>query len=128
MQAKLICNWSLGALLAACSFCLSAAPPDSSNIQYLRPADLSNPPSMMPGSAHGHVRQRLEYGQGYRYGHRVNGPLGDITIWSASPNQPHDTRIMRPNTVQRPRTTTVTGPQLQYKQDYGKSSKPGYGD
>ena len=117
----------LGMVTAALSLSVYAEPPDTSNIEYLRPSDLNKSPSLVPGSAHDHVRQRLDYGQGYRYGHSVNGPNGNIIIWSAAPNQSHDTHIMSPGTVQRSRTTSVTGPRLEYKPEYGKSSKPGYG-
>jgi len=127
MKALRILTWASAAVLLAWSVCSSASQPVST-IEYLRPADLNKPPSLMPGSPHGHVRQRLEYGQGYRYGHIVNGPLGDIIIWSPTPNQIHDAQIMGSPQQVRPHTSRITGPQLQYKPEYGKTTKPGYGD
>ena len=111
---------------AALSLSVSAAQPPNSNIEYLRPADLNRTPSQIPGSPHGHVRQRLGYGKGYRYGHSVNGPMGDIIIWSASPNRAHgSTSVMRSGNRGRPGSSNAFGPKLQYKPQYGKTSKPG---
>ena len=107
---------------------LTAAQPPNSGIQYLHPADLSKASSFMPGSAHGHVRQKLGYGKGYRYGHGVNSSLGDIVIWSATPNHAHGARIMNPGIQPRARTAGAMAPKLQYKPAYGKTTKPGYGD
>jgi hypothetical protein len=128
MKSKL--KWMLiaGCAAMALSSSLSAAQPPNSNIQYVRPADLSKASSFMPGSAHGHVRQKLEYGKGYRYGHGVNSPLGDIIIWSPAPNHTHGAQIMNPATQQRARAANPTGSKLQYKPAYGKTAKPGYGD
>jgi hypothetical protein len=129
MQSNTALVWALGIVATGLSLSLSAAQPANSDIEFLRPSDLSKSPSQVPGSAHGHVRQRLEYGKGYRYGHSVNGPLGDIIIWSAAPNKSHDSmQIMQPGIQQRPRTMTVTVPQLQFKPGYGKTSNPDYGD
>jgi hypothetical protein len=120
---------TLGIVASGLSLSLSAAQPANSDIEFLRPSDLNKSPSHVPGSAHGHVRQRLEYGKGYRYGHIVNGPLGDIIIWSSAPNRSHEsTQIMQPVIQQRARTRTVTGPQLQFKPEYGETSNPDYGD
>ena len=47
-------------------------------------------PEYIPGGAHGHYRQQLPYGNGYRYGHGVNGPMGDIIIWSADPTRGYE--------------------------------------
>ncbi len=128
MKSNMTPVLALGVVITFSSLSLFAAQPVNSDIEYLRPSDLNKAPSLAPGSAHGHVRQRLEYGKGYRYGHSVNSPLGDITIWSAAPNKSHDPQIMQPGTQQRPRTTTVAGPQLQFKPGYGKTSNPDYGD
>jgi hypothetical protein len=114
----------------ALSSSLFAAQPgnSNSNIEYLRPADLGKKSSFVPGSAHGHVRQRLGYGKGYRYGHGVNSALGDIIIWSPTPNRSHEMQIMRPRTQQRARPAKLMGPRLQYKPAYGKTSNSGYGN
>jgi len=128
MNSKLSFSMVLGLAAALTSLSVPAAQPPNSNIEYLRPSDLNKTPSLMPGSAHGHVRQRLEYGQGYRYGHVVNGPMGDIIIWSASPNRINDAQIMTPRKFSRRHTPRVTGPRLQYKPAYGKATKRGYGD
>ena len=121
--------WTLGCVLLFWSLCAFAIQP-ASKIEFLRPSDLNrNQPSTMPGSAHGHVRQRLEYGKGYRYGHAVNGPLGDIIIWSPNADGIHDTQILQPKKIApRYRTTPITGPQVRYKPEYGKTSKRSYGD
>ena len=118
---------ALASMTMVLSLSAAAGQPPNSTIQYLNPADLGKTPSHVPGSAHGHVRQPLGYGQGYRYGHSVNGPLGDIIIWSAAPNHSHGSRIMKPRKQPHTRAPTVTGHQLQYKPEYGKTSKPGYG-
>jgi len=128
MKSKLKSIWIPGFLALTLSSSLGAAQPPNSSIQYLRPADLSRTSSFMPGSAHGHVRQKLGYGKGYRYGHGVNSPLGDIIIWSASPNHTHGTRVMNPGIQPRPRAAKSMAPQLRYKPAYGKTTKPGYGD
>jgi len=106
---------------------LTAAQPPNSKVEFLRPANLDKTASFVPGSAHGHVRQQLGYGKGYRYGHSVNSALGDIVIWSASPNHVHGGQIMRPPSRQHPRTTALPGPKLQYRPEYGKTFKAGYG-
>jgi len=116
--------------IATLTFSLSAAAQKSpnSNVEYFRPADLGKTPSHVPGSPHGHVRQPLAYGKGYRYGHSVSGPMGNITIYSASPNRIHGTNLRpRSNHGLRPRSTTATGYKLQYKPAYGKTGRSGYG-
>ena len=104
-----------------------AAQPQNSNVEFLRPAELDKTTSFVPGSAHGHVRQQLEYGKGFRYGHSVNSALGDIVIWSAAPNRAHGGKVMRAPTLQPRRPANLSGPKLQFKPDYGKTSKAGYG-
>lgn len=129
MQSNTTLVLALAIVAAVLSLSLSAAQPANSDIEFLRPSDLNKQPSQIPGSPHAHVRQRLEYGKGYRYGHIVNGPLGDIIIWSAAPNKNHDSmQIMQPGVQSRPRTTAVTGAQLQFKPGYGETSNPDYGD
>lgn len=129
MKSNMTLVLALATVAAVSSLSLSAAQPANSDIEFLRPSNLNKSPSQVPGSPHGHVRQRLEYGKGYRYGHIVNGPLGDIIIWSAAPNKSHDSmQIMQPVIQQRARATTVTGPQLQFKPGYGGTSNPDYGD
>ena len=117
---------ALGIAISAVSLSLSAAQPPNSNIEYIRPSELSGSSgSNVPGSAHGHVRQRLAYGKGFRYGHSVNGAMGSIIIWSASPNRLHGVSTRRPNVHRGPRNPN--GLRLVYKPQYGKTSKPGYG-
>jgi len=130
MKSHLVLALAFGISAVALSLAASAGQPvGASNIEYLRPADLNNSMSSIPGSSHGHVRQRLDYGKGYRYGHAVNGPLGDIIIWSAAPNRiDGSTPIMHARLPQRRPTTNLTGPRLQYNPEYGKTSKPGYGN
>jgi len=99
----------------------------NSSVQVLKPSDLSAPRSHVPGSSHGHVRQKQGYGKGYRYGHQVNGPMGDITIWSAEPYKAYGSApAMRSPRPIRPRSTKVTGPELEYRPDYGKTTKRNY--
>jgi len=118
----------LARALTAMSGPVLAIQPGNSNIQYLRPADLSQASSFIPGSAHGHVRQQLDYGKGYRYGHGVNNALGDIIIWSPAPNHIHGAQIIQPRAYRSPHKSNLNAPQLRYKPEYGKTSKPGYGD
>jgi replication-associated recombination protein RarA len=116
--------------IAALTFSLSAAGQTSNNssVEFIRSADLSKSPSHVPGSPHSHVRQSLGYGKGYRYGHSVSGPMGNITIYSAAPNKTHAARMQpRSYSSQRPPTSSSTGFKLKYKPGYGKSTKPGYG-
>ena len=117
---------SLAIMALACSLPLGAAQPPNANIQYLRPADLGKSPSGVPGSPHGHVRQQLDYGKGYRYGHAVNGPAGDIIIWSPSTVHRYGTASPAHNMQYKSRAqVSPVGPRLQYKPGYGKSAKPG---
>jgi len=79
------------------------------------------PPSHIPGSAHQHVYQRQEYGKGFREGHSVSGPYGNITIWSASPSGAHPTPAqIRPGHQRIKPAVPLSGPRLQYVPDYGK--------
>jgi len=130
MPMQKISTWKLIPALAltALSSSVLAIQPGNSNIEYIRPADLGKPSSFIPGSAHGHVRQKLGYGKGYRYGHGVNGPMGDIIIWSPAPNHSHGVQIIQPRSYRAPRTSNLKTPQLRYKPEYGKISKPDYGD
>lgn len=80
------------------------------------------PPSHVPGSPHQHVYQRQEYGKPLRQGHSVNGPYGDITIWSASPSRAyHAPATNRPGLTRNKQATPLTGPKLKYVPDYGKA-------
>jgi len=99
----------------------------NSTVQVVRPVDLSKPRSHVPGSAHSHVRQNQGYGKGYRYGHSVNGPMGAITIWSADPYKAYSSSPTVKSTKPSPRSTKMTGPELNYRPGYGKKTKPGYG-
>ena len=99
----------------------------NSSVQIIKATDLNKLQSNVPGSPHKHVRQRMEYGKGYRYGHSVDGKMGDITIWSAEPykayNSPSSMKSPRPR---RPRTETMVAPDLEYRPEYGKTTKPDY--
>jgi hypothetical protein len=80
------------------------------------------PPSNIPGSPHQHVYQRQEYGKTLRQGHSVNGPYGDITIWSPAPQRAYQApATSRPGMMRKQPATPLTGPKLQYVPDYGKS-------
>jgi hypothetical protein len=117
---------SLAIMALALSLPLGAAQPPNANIEYLRPADLGKPLSGVPGSPHGHVRQQAGYGKGYRYGHAVNGPMGDIIIWSPSVTNQYGTATPGHNMQSRSRVqVSPLGPRLQYKPEYGKSTRPG---
>lgn len=116
--------------LTLCIWNVAAVAHDYGNatVQVLRPSDLSTPRSHIPGSPHSHVKQRQAYGKGYRYGHSVNGSMGDITIWSAEPYKAYDSSPkMKTTKTPRPRSTKITGPELNYRPGYGKTTKPGYG-
>ena len=116
--------------LVLCAWCGSAAAHQygNSSVQVLRPSELSAQKSHKPGSPHGHVRQRLAYGKGYRYGHRADGKLGDITIWSPEPYKAYSSSPSKKSTrPRRPRSESLAGPELQYRPNYGKAAKPDYG-
>lgn len=99
----------------------------NSTVQVLKPADLSKPRSLVPGSAHTHVKQNQGYGKGYRYGHRVSGPTGDITIWSAKPYKAYNASpTMKSTKPRRLKSTTLTGPEFTYRPAYGKTTKSDY--
>ena len=118
----------LGLIAGGLSFSVSAAQPPNSGIEYISPSELGNSASNVPGSAHGHVRKRLAYGKGYRYGHSVSGATGNITIFSAATNKAHGSKpIVRRGGHGRPHSNSTLGPRLKYKPQYGKSTKPGYG-
>ena len=113
----------LSSAIAVLAFSLSATAQTTQNsgVEFIRPADLSKSPSQIPGSTHSHVRKPLGYGKGFRYGHSVSGPGGDITIYSAAPNKTHGARL-RPRSFnhQRPQTSNAVGLKLKYKPGYGK--------
>ena len=101
----------------------------NSSVQVLKASDLNIPQSNVPGSPHKHVRQRVGYGKGYRYGHSVNGKMGDITIWSPEPYNAYDSHpTMKSPRPPRPRPSTMAGPELEYRPEYGKTAKPDYGE
>lgn len=82
------------------------------------------PHSHLPGSQHSHVYQRQDYGKNLRRGHSVNGPYGNITIWSARPLEAYqDPPRKRPGRDRSHQIVPPTGPQLQYSADYGKPPK-----
>ncbi len=120
------------ALIAVTS--LMARNSHASGVKVISAAELGKPVQSQPlsrtsGTSHRHVRQRQEYGKGYRYGHSVSGARGNITIWSAKPYNGYGSR---PHASQRSmnsvRPSPPTGPRLEYKPQYGKYSSPEYGD
>lgn len=121
-------TWVLGLIAGGLSFSVSAAQPPNSGVEYLSPSELGSSASHAAGSAHGHVRKRLAYGQGYRYGHSVSGANGNITIFSAATNKVHGSKpIVRRRGHRGSQSDSALGPRLKYKPQYGKSTKPGYG-
>jgi len=103
-----------------------AAQPPVSTIQMVNPGNQGAQPIMMPGNSGPNVRQRQAYGQGYRYGNAVNGPNGNIIIWSAAPDTGY-----RP----APESSAVEaypGAPVKYpghqKPHYGDTTNPDYGD
>lgn len=140
-------------LAIAGSLCLAAAaqahPPDNtSSVHVVKPSELGRAPvkphqhphpphghtapDNIPGAGHEHVRKRGEYGEGFRHGRSVSGPYGDIIIWEPSPRVPYSdprTTTIDPgrNIPNQPRPSRKpvppTGPQLEYKPDYGKPPK-----
>lgn len=141
------------ALAIAGALCVAPAaqghPPDSSSgVHVVKPGELGRAsvtphkhphppqeqavPNNIRGSVHEDVRQRGDYGEGFRHGRSVSGPYGDIIIWEPSPrdpyNNPRTTTIdpgrNMPNQPRPPRKPVPpTGPQLEYKPDYGKPPK-----
>lgn len=82
---------------------------------------------------HTHAFEQQGYGK-YRVGHSVDNQYGSITIWSAREYNPYQSappvRFARPEPITRP----PGNPLLQKKagedstQDYGKDTRPDYGD
>ena len=82
---------------------------------------------------HTHAFEQQGYGK-YRVGHSVNNQYGSITIWSAREYNPYQApppvRFARPEPITQP----PGNPLLQKKsrqnpaQDYGKDTRPDYGD
>ena len=127
MKLKMTLASALGCAALVLSLSVAAGQPPNSNIEYVHPDNLGKPLNFMPGSTPAYVRQRLDYGQGYRYGRIVDGPMGHIIIWDVVPNRiPGSNPIMSPKPVPNPGTTNIFGPKLQYKPEYGKTSKRGY--
>jgi hypothetical protein len=77
-----------------------------------------------PNLEHTHAFQQTGYGS-YRQGHKVNGPQGDIIIWSPRPYTGYQpgpaVRFARP----QPITKAPGHPAL--KASAGHKSAPGYG-
>lgn len=90
--------------------------------QQLNRSSAPTQQSRIPGSAHQPVYQRQEYGKPLRQGRSVNGPYGDITIWSAAPSQVYDAPASsKPTIKSNKQATPPTGPKLRYVPDYGKA-------
>ena len=87
----------------------------------------------VPNIAHTHAFQQTGYGN-YRQGHYVNGPQGSIIIWS--PRNVGSYLAKPPVTFARPEPITrppahLMKPEKQASdptEQYGKTSKRGYGD
>jgi hypothetical protein len=99
-----------------------AAQPQVSTIQLVEPGNHGMQQSNVSVNSHSHVRQRLEYGKGYRYGHSVNGVNGNIIIWSSAPyngyaTAPHGRQI----------SSHPVAPPTRHKPHYGKTTDPDYG-
>jgi len=89
--------------------------------QQLNRNPKSTPASRIPGGQHSHVYQRQEYGKNFRRGHSVNGPYGNITIWSAKPVEAYQTPARnRPGHASNKQVVPPTGLRLRYVSDYGK--------
>ncbi|MDT8319675.1 MAG: hypothetical protein RQ826_04035 [Xanthomonadales bacterium] len=100
--------------IAGSSAALADLPAASSQPQFLRPFELGQERGQNTGrfsrnrqaNPQGNVRQRTEYGKNFRYGRSVQGPQGDIIIWSPAPNnsygkQPRPQVVLPPS--QQPR-------------------------
>ena len=99
-----------------------AAQPQVSTIQLVEPGNHGMQQSSVSGNSHSHVRQRLDYGKGYRYGHRVNGANGNIIIWSSAPYNGYGTPPHGSKLGSHPVT-----PPIRHKPQYGKTTNPDYG-
>jgi len=99
-----------------------AAQPQVSTMQLVDPGNHGMQRSTVAGNAHRHVRQRLEYGKGYRYGHSVNGANGNIIVWSSAPYNGYGAA---PNGSQF--RSHPVAPPIRHKPQYGKTTNPDYG-
>lgn len=122
-------NESISSALFALAIFSSAAvagQPPVSTVQMVSPGNQTAQPVMMPGNSGPNVRQRQAYGQGYRYGNAVNGPNGNIIIWSAAPDNGYKA-VPESNTVEAYPGAPVKYPDRQ-KPHYGDTNNPDYGD
>jgi hypothetical protein len=81
----------------------------------------------------GVVWQRQNYGQGFRQGRSVNGPYGNIIIWSPAPNQSRG-MVSSPrggvSVHNMPNQSAINAETLRKNQqirNYGKTYKKDYG-
>jgi hypothetical protein len=86
----------------------------------------------VPNIKHTHAFEQTGYGT-YRQGHSVNGPQGSILIWSARPQGTYSAgdavKFARPQPMTKAPTKPFQRPGIQVKpaDDYGKTTKEGYG-
>lgn len=80
----------LASAIAGSSSVFAGTPLSTQQNQFLRPFELSRvhvrPVNRFADAQQGNIRQRTEYGENFRYGRSVQGPLGDIIIWSPAPD------------------------------------------
>lgn len=115
-------------LIVATVFSVSAiaAQPKVSTIQMVTPGNQTAQTVNVSSNSNGTVRQRQNYGQGYRYGKAVNGPNGKIIIWSTAPNYNYGS-VPDSGVVTANPGAPVKNPGHN-KSDYGKTTNPDYGD
>lgn len=82
----------------------------------------------VPNIKHTHAFQKTDYGK-YRQGHYVNGPQGDIVIWSAQPKTGYKpgpaVEFARPEPISKKPASANLKPALKSnpQMDYGKPKK-----
>jgi hypothetical protein len=87
-----------------------------------------------PVNTHEHVWKQQEYGKDYRQGHSVNGPQGDITIFSPNTYQGYTSgnsvRFARPEPYTKPIGDQANMPDVKTKaqKENEESNKRGYGN
>lgn len=82
----------------------------------------------VPNIKHSHAFEKTDYGK-YRQGHYVNGPQGDIVIWSAQPKTGYKpgpaVEFARPEPISKKPASENLKPALKSSpaKDYGKPKK-----
>ena len=104
----------------------NAGQPAGSTIQVITPGNQAAQPANFPAGSNANVRQRQAYGKGYRYGNSVNGPNGNIIIWSAAPDNAYGSAPIAGHIEPYPVSPAM--PPVHQQPHYGETTNPDYGD